>query len=76
MGELVVGIFQLRKRNLRRQNMVRIETGVDVLETNKTFHEQARAAEENKRQRDFRNDERIAQTIATLARSRTAPAFF
>src|SRR4030095_7626452 len=73
---LVVGILQLGEGDLRRQNMVRIETRVDVLETDKTLHEQASAGEENESKRDFRDDEGVPQTIATLAHSRIAPAFF
>ena len=56
--------------------MMGIETRVDVLETDETFHEQAGAGEENEGQRDFGDNQRTAQAVATLPRRRTAPTFF
>src|SRR5258707_12427043 len=71
----IIGILNLRERNLERQCVARIETGIHVLQTREAFHEKPGAAEQDERKRDFGDDESVAQTITSRALARTSAAF-
>src|SRR5207247_8452044 len=68
----VVGVLHFRQRNLERQCVTRIETRIDVLESGETFNEKPRAAEQYQRERDFGDNQSVAQTIAPRAYGRTS----
>ena len=48
---------------------------MNVLQADEAFQQQARADEEHERERHFRNDQRIAKTIAPETAGRAAPTF-
>src|SRR5262249_36787120 len=70
----IVRILHLWHRNLERQRIMRIETGIHVLKTRETFDEKPGAAKQHQRQRDFGDNQSITQTIATSAHGRTPVA--
>ena len=60
-------IFRHRQRHLHGEDVVRIETGIDVLQTREALHEQPGADEEDERQRHFRD--RRARCATRLRRT-------
>src|SRR6185312_3616695 len=69
-------IFFDRQRNLRRQHVVRVKSGRNILQSDETFHEQAGADQQNKRENGFGNDQSVAQAIMMSAASRAPSTFF
>src|SRR5262249_1324430 len=59
------GICVLRKGQLdfERQQLVRIEARINLLQTPEAPHQQPRANQQNQRQRDFGYDQSIAQAL-------------
>ena len=51
-------------RQPHREEIGRVEAGVDVHETEEAAHHQARPDEQHERQRDFGDDQRIAEPLA------------
>src|SRR4030095_11804861 len=74
-NRLAAWIFHDRQRNLRRQNIMRVKSGRNILQADKTFHQQAGADEQNKSENGFGDDETVAQPTAMSSGSRTASAF-
>ena len=72
----LVRIAKRGKRNFGRQNIVRVETGIDVLQPNETFEEQSRSGQQDERERHFGDDERVTQPIVMAAGGGTASALF
>jgi hypothetical protein len=63
----VVRILQFRQRNLERQGVARIETGIHVLEPREAFDEKSGSTQQDERQRHFSDDKSVAQTISSSA---------
>src|SRR4030095_16462140 len=74
-NRLAAWIFHDRQRNLRRQNIIRVKSRRNILQADKTFHQQAGADEQNKSENGFGDDEAIAQSTTMSAGSRTASTF-
>src|SRR4030095_8989385 len=79
-GQSTDAAFQLREKfgllravrvtergegNLRRKDLFRIETGIDISEPNETFEEQSGGGKKDESERDLADDERVAQAIVT-----------
>ena len=58
---LRVGIFLVRQINVCRQNIVRIEPGIHVLQPRQAADQKARTYQQNERNRHFDNHERASQ---------------
>jgi hypothetical protein len=69
-------ILRFRQHEAHRQDAIRIEARIDVAQTLKTFNQKPRADEQHERERNFRDDEQAAHTIAPPAFRRAAPALF
>src|SRR6266487_378930 len=54
---------------------MRVKSRRNILEANKTFHQQAGADEQNKSENGFGNDKAVAQPTAMNTGSRTASTF-
>ena len=57
-----------------REQIAVVESGVDALHADEAANEQRRADEQHERQRDFADDEAVAQALPASARARTAAA--
>ena len=65
----ITRIFFHRQRNLRRQYIVRIKSGRNILQSDKTFHERAGADQQNEGENSFDNDQSVAQAVTMSAAS-------
>ena len=73
----LIGLRELAARDwqTRRDDVGRVESGVDTHHLEEAADEQARADEQHERQRDFDHHERAAQPAAARVGRRSAPAF-
>src|SRR6185503_348685 len=56
------------------ENVICVESGIDLSQVNKTLDQQSRTCEQNKRERDFRNDQQTADAITSATLSTMPPA--
>ena len=68
-------IFRLGQRDLHREHIPRVESGIDILQANKALQQETRADQEDKRERDFGNNEGVADTVAPGPGRGAAAAF-
>jgi hypothetical protein len=61
-----------RQRHPHRQDVVRVEAGIDTGERDRRANQQSRSDEQNQRQRDFHDDENGARAIRSGAAARRA----
>ena len=71
----LIGITQRGEREFGGQDVSRIESRVDVLQSNEALEEQTGAGQENERERDLGDDESIAQPVVAPPGSGSAAAF-
>jgi hypothetical protein len=68
----LIGVGQLlgRGRQAHRQQVGRLEPGVDVHEPEEAAHHEPRSDQQHERQRDFGHDEHVAKPAAAEAAAR------
>ena len=68
--------MRLRQRQPDDQDVLRFKAGVDRLQTEKAFDEQARADQQHRRERDFRDDQQTPRPTLPRPACSAAPALF
>ena len=70
-----IGVLFLSDRQTCRQDIRRIESGIDVEQLEETAHQQSRTDQQHECERDFSDDENAAHAPTRAARRRAVSAF-